>query len=110
MYLKYSSLIMGSRPKFMKTFIQVDFPSSLSRGNRLKKYFYWVSKCEKEVNIVHVLALQYEIVEIDYNDDDANDDDDDDYDDGGDNDGDDDHDDHVDVRWWEMVAGEHMGT
>ena len=60
--------------------------------------------------MVHVLALQYEIVEIDYNDDDDNDDDDDDYDDGGDNDGDDDHDDHVDVRWWEMVAGEHMGT
>ena len=57
-----------------------------------------------------MLALQYEIVEIDYNEDDANDDDDDDYDDGGDNDGDDDHDDHVDVRWWEMVAGEHMGT
>ena len=57
-----------------------------------------------------MLALQYEIVEIDYNDDDANDDDDDDYDDGGDNDGDDDHDDHVDVRLWEMVAGEHMGT
>ena len=56
-----------------------------------------------------MLALQYEIVEIDYNDDDANDEDDDDYD-GGDNDGDDDHDDHVDVRWWEMVASEHMGT
>ena len=53
-----------------------------------------------------MLALQYEIVEIDYNDDDASDDDDDDYDDGGDNDG---HDD-LDVGWWEMVAGEHMGT
>ena len=63
--------------------------------------------CEKEVNIVHVRAVQYEIVEIDYNDDDAIDDD---YDDCDDNDGDDDHDDHVDVRWWEMVAGERIGT
>ena len=65
---------------------------------------------ETEFNIVHILVLQYKIVEIDNNDDDDNDDDDDDYDDVDDNDGDDDHDDHDDVRWWEMVAGEDMGT